>query len=141
MQFQTTKSVSKTVKLGGRGTWALVSAILGGMAVAAVALAVWLHHHQMQSRPLQDGLAAILANPEAVAILGTPVSPGYLGTETDSSVDHQRRVELSISVHGPKANGALELDGREKDGQWSYALMLLTAGGEQFDLLAPATKR
>jgi hypothetical protein len=136
MQIETSRSVRKTVSLRGRGAWLLVSAILGGMAVASAALLVWIHHLQMESRPLLDGLAAMLGFPAAVAILGTPVSPGYLGSVTVSSVDHQLRVELSISVHGPKAAGSLQLDGREKDGQWTYAVMLLTANGEQLNLLA-----
>ncbi len=72
--------------------------------------------------PYRDSIAAIEANPEAAAALGTPIKPGFFLSGNIAINNGEGTVDFSIPVSGPNGKGTIRVVGGKASGatQWTY---------------------
>lgn len=82
--------------------------------------------------PFRDSIAAVQANPAAIAALGEPITPGFLMNGNISFNNDSGSVDFKIPVSGPKGKGSIHVQGSKADGHspWVYSTWELTVKGQ-----------
>lgn len=113
-------------KIIGCGCVALV--LLGLLAGAGIFFGVT--KILKSNAPYNDSIAAVQANPAAVAALGEPIKPGLIPTGNISINNGDGTVDFAIPVSGPKGSGKVHVEGTKKNGgPWIYQVWELKVEG------------
>lgn len=122
-------SGSNALKFIGCGCLALI--VIGLLGV--IGLAFGFTKLMKNNEPYRDSVAAVEANPEAAAALGTPVEPGFLPSGNISTTNGEGSVDLSIPVSGPNGKGTIKVVGTKASGatEWTYQTWELQIPGRE----------
>lgn len=109
------------------------------MAGFMLAIFTFVMRMMSSSEPYQTALARAQANPEVIATLGEPVTPGrFIMGNIASSADGSGDADLSIPLSGPKGEARIYVVGERETGQWNYEAMIVVDADSdrRIDLLA-----
>lgn len=103
----------------------LIAVLLGllflGLFIAAV---VMLAVATMRSSDVyKEALARAQADPQVMAMVGSPVEPGIFTSGSISVENRSGEAELHIPIHGPKGEATIDVVARKRDGVWIYERM------------------
>lgn len=115
----------------GLGLMVLSLLMLAGLFASIFAL---LRH----SEPYRLTVVALHANPEAVQLLGRPISTGIpMGNLQDSGPVGE--ADLSFDAEGPQGEGTVYLEARKRLGQWQVERAVLedSGSGRRIELVEP----
>jgi len=111
--------------------WAVWSLIIYALLVALfVGLFFLISALLKNSDAYQLGLTKLQANPEAMAVLGPPISTGMVQGSIQTS-GPTGSANISFSVKGQSARGTLYLDAKKDLGQWKANRIELEIDGRQ----------
>ncbi len=111
--------------------WAVWSLIVYALLVALfVGLFFLISALLKNSDAYQLGLTKLQANPEAMAVLGPPISTGMVQGSIQTS-GPTGSANISFSVKGQSARGTLYLDAKKDLGQWKANRIELEIDGRQ----------
>ncbi len=119
-----------------------LAAIIGGslivLLIVVILIALSAARGALRSSEVYNqAMAALLANPEAVQLLGEPVEAGKSVNGEINVSNGSGNAQLSIPVSGSLKNGELDAVGIREAGQWSLTTCELAVdGGEKLNLLA-----
>lgn len=87
--------------------------------------------------PYRDSIAAVEANPDAIAALGEPIKPGFIPTGNINIDNGEGTVDFSIPVSGPLGKGAIRVVGTKAAGSstWVYETWQLEVEGSEAPIL------
>ena len=79
-----------------------------------------------------ESIAAVEANPDAVAALGTPIEPGFMPSGNINLTNGEGDVDLTIPVSGPDGKGSIRVIGKKPSGSpvWIYDTWQLEVEGQ-----------
>jgi YD repeat-containing protein len=99
--------------------------LLAALLVAiAVAIAYSQHRNTERQAAAQDALKQIKSNPQIVQLLGEPLSiRGAVQGSVKQDETDWHEAKLIIPVHGPKADGTLQVSGGRETGQWKFTTL------------------
>lgn len=106
--------------------WIVLIAVLLGLMFLALFIAaiLLLVTTTMRSSDVyKEAMARAQADPQVIAMVGSPVEPGFF---TSGSINVENRsgdADLQIPIHGPKGEATLEVVARKRDGVWTYEKM------------------
>ncbi|MDV0438609.1 cytochrome c oxidase assembly factor Coa1 family protein [Xanthomonas sacchari] len=129
-----------------RGWWArhwkwavpLIVLVLGALLLASIAMFVLgIARVTKSSEPYRVGVMAAQRDPRVAAALGAPIKDGIMPSGSfNSSGGGSGNAELSVSLHGTRANGTLYIEAERHAGEWHYTtLQVLPDAGEAIPLL------
>ncbi|MCW0424500.1 MULTISPECIES: cytochrome c oxidase assembly factor Coa1 family protein [Xanthomonas] len=129
-----------------RGWWArhwkwavpLIVLVLGALLLASIAVFVLgIARVTKSSEPYRVGVMAAQHDPRVAAALGAPIKDGIMPSGSfNSSGGGSGNAELSVSLHGSRANGTLYIEAERHAGEWHYTtLQVLPDAGEAIPLL------
>ncbi|MBB5886050.1 hypothetical protein DYQ93_18425 [Xanthomonas sp. LMG 8992] len=129
-----------------RGWWArhwkwavpLIVLVLGALLLASIAVFVLgLARVTKSSEPYRVGVMAAQHDPRVAAALGAPIKDGIMPSgNISTSGAGNGNAELSVSLHGSRANGTLYIEAERHAGEWHYTtLQVLPDAGEAIPLL------
>ncbi|WP_052773056.1 cytochrome c oxidase assembly factor Coa1 family protein [Luteimonas sp. FCS-9] len=107
--------------------WALPVAIVSALALAAAAFAALLFGIRgslIGSDVYQDAVARARAHPEMVALIGEPMTEGFMpmGSVSSSTTGGgSGEADLMVTLTGPDGSGTLFVEAGRARGQWRYA--------------------
>ena len=85
-----------------------------------------------------QAIERVRSNPDAVAVLGTPVTTGWM---LEGRVDDRGATgtaDYSVPVSGPRGSGTLHIEARKSGGRWTFReLRLVPDDGPPIDLRTP----
>ncbi len=101
--------------------------IIGGMVLAGM----------KTSDVYTDGVAAAVSHPEAIAVLGEPIEPGWWLMGSINVNGPSGNADIALPVSGPEGSGKLYVIGNKRAGQWTLELLELAieGRGDRIDLL------
>ena len=78
-------------------------------------------------------------NPEVVRKLGQPIQAGWLASGSINISGPSGSADVSIPLHGPKAEGTLYVVAKKSAGRWGFETLKVEVKGEsqRIDLLSP----
>jgi hypothetical protein len=98
-----------------------------GLFIAAVLL---LATTAMRSNDVhRTAMEQVSGNPEAVALLGTPVEPGWLSSGSIDVNPRSGTADLSIPVSGPLGRGDISVVAHKSGGTWYFSELRLEVEG------------
>lgn len=129
-----------------RGWWArhwkwavpLIVLVLGALLLASIAVFVLgIARLTKSSEPYRVGVMAAQHDPRVAAALGAPIKDGIMPSgNISTSGAGNGNAELSVSLHGSRANGTLYIEAERHAGEWHYTtLQVLPDAGEAIPLL------
>ncbi len=76
------------------------------------------------------------ANPEVVAVLGTPIKEGFFVSGNTNVNGGSGKADLSIPISGPKGSGTIYATATKSAGEWNYSQLVveIAATKERIDL-------
>ncbi|MBX7192297.1 MAG: cytochrome c oxidase assembly factor 1 family protein [Sandaracinaceae bacterium] len=82
-------------------------------------------------------LRAIEACPQATAILGSPVSEGWMGLSCGNAktVNDHGRASWTFPVTGPRGSGSVDVQARRRNGVWTLQRGILTTDQGTVDIV------
>lgn len=86
-------------------------------------------------------LRAVESSPQAVAVLGSPVSSHALRLGAHGATAEEGRVDFELDVEGPQARGVLEVQAAYAQGWWTLKRLVLRPVGVGSPLQLPAEGR
>ena len=89
------------------------------------------------SEPYSVSLARAQSHPDVVAVLGTPIEPGWLPNGSIKIENRSGSADLGISLTGPRGQAMVAVVATRRAGVWHYELMQVQAGGNTIDLRTP----
>jgi Cytochrome oxidase complex assembly protein 1 len=75
------------------------------------------------------------SNPQVIGRLGTPIETGWWVSGTMNIKGQSGHAEISIPIHGSKANGTIHADANEENSNWKFTRLVVEGGGPPIDLL------
>ncbi len=128
-----------------RGWWArhwkwavpLIVLVLGALLLASIAVFVLgIARVTKSSEPYRVGVMAAQHDPRVAAALGAPIKDGIMPSGSISTSGGSGNADLSVSLHGTRANGTLYIEAERHAGEWRYTtLQVLPDAGEAIPLL------
>ena len=102
-------------------TGCLALALLLALFIGSIAMFVF---GMMKSSPAYEvALRRAGGDPQVIAALGTPLTPGYFITGNVHESGVSGHAELAIPVTGPKGQGTIYVVGDEEAGRWTYSTL------------------
>ena len=80
-------------------------------------------------------ITEVNANPEVAATLGTPVTPGFGMSGSVKENNSSGSADFTVPITGSKGEGSMHVVAQRRNGQWSYNVIDVTAGGKTIDVL------
>lgn len=118
--------------------------LLGVAAFAALVLGIlgFVFSMMKNSEPYKHALTQVQNSPQAIAVLGEPIEPGWLLMGSINLSGSSGSADLSIPVEGSKASGRLNVVASKSGGEWTYSALRLTSDalGQPLDLLSETEK-
>ena len=106
------------------------------IGVAGVtALFVFIFSAIKSSYVYSEAVRRAQSNPQVIARLGTPIETGWWVTGTMNVHGQSGNAEISIPIHGPKANATIHADATEENSNWTFTRLVVEGGGPPIDLL------
>ena len=124
--------IAALIRCGCLGLILIVLAV-GGLILWGVGSAL------KKNAPYEDSIAAVQANPAAVAALGSPIEPGFIPSGNININNGVGSVDFSIPVSGPKGEGTIRVVRSKPAGatNWIYETWQLdVTDGESIPLTA-----
>ncbi|MDR3462079.1 MAG: cytochrome c oxidase assembly factor Coa1 family protein [Beijerinckiaceae bacterium] len=124
------KRVQRLWAIWGAVIWVVVIVVYGGLFGT-------LFRYMSHSEVYQAGVAKLQNNPEAVLVLGSPISAGFpFGTISFNG--SSGTADLNFSVTGPKASGRAYVTAVKTSGVWTFKTFTLKVDGrsDSINLLA-----
>jgi hypothetical protein len=81
------------------------------------------------------------ANADVDAALGTPVTPGFGISGELNEKNGVGEANFTVPLEGKKGSGSMHVVGTGKNGQWTYTVIEVTAGGKTIDVLKAEPER
>ena len=83
-----------------------------------------------------DALSRTQAHPEAIRLLGEPITDGWLPSGNVETTNGSGEADLEIPVSGPNGSGTLYVRATRSNGLWEYEELSLAVDGqsERIDL-------
>jgi hypothetical protein len=75
------------------------------------------------------------SNPQVIARLGTPIESGWWVSGNVNIKGQSGNAEISIPIHGPKANATIHADATQENSNWKFTRLVVEGGGPPIDLL------
>jgi hypothetical protein len=120
-----------------RRTWVAVS-IVATCALYVGSLMVAVEDIVRRSQIYQITLKEAQDSPCVAAVLGTPLTAGWMTTGRTEESNTEGSADLNIPIHGPKGKGGLETLGQKKNGTWEITSLVLVHQSNRIQI-TPAT--
>lgn len=118
--------------------WVIAAGILLGVVFLGlfVAAVLMLATTAMRSNDVhRTAMERVNTHPEAVALLGDPVEPGWLSSGSIEVNPRSGKADLSIPVSGPRGRGNISVVAHKRGGTWFFdELELRPEGREPIEL-------
>lgn len=94
------------------------------LVAAGTAIAYYQHRDTQRQAAAGEALKTIESNPLVVQLLGQPLSiRGSLQGSVKQDETGWQEMKLSVPVHGPKADGTLQVSGGRETGPWKFTTL------------------
>ena len=94
------------------------------------------------STPYRESVERAQRDPRVIALLGSPVEPGYFFSGSVNTENRDGSATFDIPLRGPKGKATLRVEAIKKRGRWSYTEMIVTPPtGPEIDLLTEESPR
>ena len=105
----------------------LLCLLFFGLFIAAILL---LATTAMRSNDVhRTAMAQVSAHPDAVALLGVPVEPGWFSSGSIEVNPRSGKADLSIPVSGPRGRGDISVMAHKSGGTWCFRQLQLEVEG------------
>lgn len=105
----------------------LLCLLFFGLFIGAILL---LATSAMRSNDVhRTAMGQVRAHPDAVAILGEPVEPGWLSSGSIEVNPRSGKADLGIPVSGPRARGDISVVAHKRGGTWYFEQLQLEVEG------------
>ncbi len=102
----------------------LIVTVVGGLAMVALIFAI-----MRSTDPYQHALQRVQHDPEIVAVLGEPITPGWYVLGNIESSGASGTAALVIPVSGPRGRASVLLESRKVRGQWQFDYLAVNVEG------------
>ena len=88
------------------------------------------------SEPYREAVARAERDPRVIALLGTPIKPGYFFSGSVNTQNRDGNATFDIPLSGPKGKATLRVEAVKKRGRWTYTELVVTPKtGPEINLL------
>jgi len=115
-------STGKVLAIVGCGCLGLVAlAVIGVVVIFSIVMGA-----VKSSEAYTETVALVQNHPEAIALLGEPIKPGFMVSGSTSITNGEGQADLTIPVSGPQGSGSLRVVGERPLNQpWRYTVRQL----------------
>ena len=123
-------------KMGKAG---VVLAVAASLAVYVIAPMIFVEGMMRQSDVYRMTLRRAQNSPCVNALIGSPLTPGWLISGNEQTSDTSGSADMSIPVRGPKGKGSLDVAAKKQDGVWKINSLNLLHGAETTEIVPALT--
>ena len=115
--------------------------ILMGFGLVAFIMVV-VFGSMRASTPYRDAVTRAQTDPRVIALLGSPIEPGYFFSGSINTQNRDGDATFDIPLRGPKGKATLRVKAIKKRGRWTYTELIVTPpSGAEIDLLSAESPR
>ena len=103
--------------------------------IFVVGLVVFVFSAIKSNYVYREAVRRAQSNPQVIARLGTPIETGWWVSGNVNIKGQSGQAEISIPIHGPKANATIHADALKENSNWRYTRLVVEGGGPPIDLL------
>lgn len=106
-------------------TWAIVGAALfAALIIFTFTVTLIVVTALKSSDVYKNALKTVQTSPQAIAVLGEPISDGFFPTGSINTTGPSGNASLSFSVKGSKGKGTVYLEATKHLGKWNFTALV-----------------